>query len=232
MPKSVLAFAMLLAAASAARALTPKAEAFVRESGLDPASAAVRWADKEGTIVTILRDEEKKYSLESLAIEGKKLKVIDFVACRWLVRNLKADFAGTPWPPKGLDITYTTMEERKLAINKAFDHPPMPTPEAQEYLKSIGVDPASEDVGLAHQAGEIQTTYMDEPVTYSLEALALAQKKTPLIRFVATRGFIANFKYGYIPVKIPGKDFEPDFLTPAERALIASKPAAPNKNVP
>lgn len=232
MYKSVLALAMLLAAASSARALTPKAEVFVRGSGLDPASAAVRWADKEGTIVTMLRDEEKKYSLESLAIEGKKRQTVDFVVCRWLIRNLKADFEGTPWPPKGVDITYTTMEERKLAINKAFDHPPTPTPEAKEYLKSIGLDTASEDVGLAHQAGEIQTTYMDEPVTYSLEALALAKKKTPLIRFVATRAFIANFKYGYIPVKIPGKNFEPDFLTPDERALIASKPAAPKKNAP
>ena len=120
--KSLMAAVILSAAfAAPARALSPEAEAFVRKAGLDPASAAVRQADGDGTIVTMYRDDEKKFSLESLALEGAKNGVKAFVATRGFIRKLKADFAGTPFLKVGYDGLYLTVEERRLATRKAIE---------------------------------------------------------------------------------------------------------------
>lgn len=99
------------------------------------------------------------------------------------------------------------------------------SPQAESYLRSIGLDPASEEVRLAEQAGEIQTTYMDEPVTFSVESLASEKKKNGLIRFVATRAFIAKLKQSFDTTSIPEKNYESLYLTGDERALVGRKVA-------
>lgn len=99
------------------------------------------------------------------------------------------------------------------------------SPEAEAYLRSVGLDPASEEVRLAEQAGEIQTTYMDEPVTFSVESLASEKKKNGLIRFVATRAFIAKLKQNFDATSIPERNYESLYLTGDERALVGKKVA-------
>ena len=97
-------------------------------------------------------------------------------------------------------------------------------PETAAYLKSIGLNPDSEDVRMAEQAGEIETTFMDEPVTYSVESLARDKKKNGLIRFVATRAFITKLKRNFDSTRIP-ELYESIYLTTDERSLVGRKVA-------
>lgn len=99
------------------------------------------------------------------------------------------------------------------------------SPEAESYLQSIGLDPTSEDVRLAEAAGNVQTTYMDEPVSYSVESLAQEKKKNGLIRFVTTRAFIHRLHKNFNETKIPKKNYEALYLTVAERELVGRKVA-------
>lgn len=99
------------------------------------------------------------------------------------------------------------------------------TPETIAFLQSIGIDPSSEDVRVAHESGEIQTTYMDEPMAVSLESLARAKKKNPVIRFVATRAYIAKLKKDFDNVELLITNYEPTFLTKEERMLVGKKVA-------
>ncbi len=121
MKSLMLAIVAAAALAAPARALSPQAEAFVRKSGLDPASAAVRLAESDGTITTMYRDDEKKFSLESLALEGAKNGVKAFVATRGFIHKLQTDYASTPFLTVGYDGLYLTMEERKLATRKMLE---------------------------------------------------------------------------------------------------------------
>lgn len=67
------------------------------------------------------------------------------------------------------------------------------TPQAADFLKSAGLDPASPDVVAADKDGVIQTTLRGDPATYSLEKLA-SEKKTNAVRsFVATRKVIMGW---------------------------------------
>lgn len=118
-----LALVLLVSAALAApaRALSPTAKDFVRKAGLDPESAAVRAADADGTITTVYQGDEKKYSVESLALEGAKNGLKAFVATRGFIRKLNADYAGTPFPTSGYDGLYLTVKERKLALRKMVE---------------------------------------------------------------------------------------------------------------
>ena len=104
-----------------ALALSPEAADFVRKAGLDPASATVKAADADGTIVTIFHDDEKQFSLESLAIEKAKNGVNAFVFTRTFIRKLKANYAGTPFPTSSYDGLYLTLDERKLAMRKMVE---------------------------------------------------------------------------------------------------------------
>jgi hypothetical protein len=120
MHKFILAPAALIAAAlaSSAHALSPAAKIFVRKAGLDPASASVIQADKDGDISSIYRDKPVKNSLESLAIKGSKKGVLSFVTSREFIRSLEADFEGTVIPKTGFDRIYLTTEERDLVLRK------------------------------------------------------------------------------------------------------------------
>jgi len=98
------------------------------------------------------------------------------------------------------------------------------SPEAEEYLKTIGFDPASEDVRLAEAAGEIQTSFMDEDVTYSLELLAAGKKKkNQLTNFITTRAFMARLQKDFNGTKVPAKNYEALYLTTEERQMVGRK---------
>lgn len=108
-------------ALSGSKELSPQAEKFIRSIGLDPKSKEVMQAAADGTIVTLYRDDEKRFSLESLALEGAKNGVRMFVATRWFIHNLKADYENTPFLTADYDGLYLTMDERKLATRKMIE---------------------------------------------------------------------------------------------------------------
>ncbi len=120
MKSLMVALVVAAAFAAPARALSPETEAFLRTAGLDPASDAVRLAEEDGEIVTMYRDDEKTFSLDSLARDGAKNGIKAFVATRGFIRRLKADFAGTPFLKTNYDGLYLTLEERRLATRKAI----------------------------------------------------------------------------------------------------------------
>jgi len=97
------------------------------------------------------------------------------------------------------------------------------TPEQGTYLSSIGLNPASEDVRIAEKDGEISTTFMDEPTTFSLVSMISEKKKNGLIRFVTTRAFISKLKQSFDSVSIPATNFETLYLTQDERTMAGRK---------
>jgi len=66
--------------------------------------------------------------------------------------------------------------------------------QATDFLLSISIDPASEDVKLAERDGVIKTEYSGDPEEYSLESLALAKKTNGVKCFINTRLFIRSLK--------------------------------------
>lgn len=120
MKSLVFALAVSAVLAAPAQALSPETEAFIRNVGLDPASASVRQADEEGPVSTVYQGDQKVYSLDSLARDGAKNGLKAFVSTREFIRKLKVNFAGTPVPSAGYDGLYLTVEERKLALRKIF----------------------------------------------------------------------------------------------------------------
>ncbi len=99
------------------------------------------------------------------------------------------------------------------------------SPEASAFIQSIGLDPNSENVQLAEAAGEIETTYMDDVVKFSVESLAAAKKKNQLLNFIATRAFVARLKRDFNGTSLPEKNYEALYLTAAERQLVGRKVA-------
>ena len=97
------------------------------------------------------------------------------------------------------------------------------SPQAEAYMKSIGLDPRSKDVMLADADGVIVTTYEGDPAEYSLDQLALGRKKNGVRAFVGTRVFIARIKEDYARTNIPTANYDPLYLTNDERALVGRK---------
>lgn len=98
--------------------LAPATIAFLGSIGLDPESEDVQIAHQDGTISSIFRGKEISHSLESLAKEGSKKGVSNFITSRVFIRKLKADFAGTSIPKVGYDGIYLTKDERMLVTDK------------------------------------------------------------------------------------------------------------------
>lgn len=101
-----------------ALALSPPASAFVRALGLDPDSDAVRVADADGDIEGQVMGDPETFSLERLVRENRPTAVRQFIATRWFVHQLKADFAHTPLIRDGYNSAFLTAEERQLVGRK------------------------------------------------------------------------------------------------------------------
>lgn len=121
MRSSVLAFLLSAVLVTPAWALSPAAEAFVRGAGLDPGSADVVAADKDGVIETTYRGDPATFSLEALALKKMANGVRSFVVTRKVIRELKASFASYKLPAggiEGFDGLYLTPSERELMAKK------------------------------------------------------------------------------------------------------------------
>ena len=66
--------------------------------------------------------------------------------------------------------------------------------QAADFLRSISIDPASQDVKLADRDGIIKTEYNGDPEEYSLESIAIAKKVNGVKCFIASRAFIRSLK--------------------------------------
>ncbi len=113
----IIAFVAVAALAAPSFALSPEAEAFIRSIGQDPNSAAVRAADKDGTISTTFRGDPVAYSLESLAHEKKKNGVLAFITTRAFIKKLAVN-PSTPFPKPYYDGMYLTSAERDIVTDK------------------------------------------------------------------------------------------------------------------
>lgn len=99
------------------------------------------------------------------------------------------------------------------------------SPEAEAFLKGIGLDPASASVRAAEQEGTISTTFRGDSAEFSLESLAVEKKKNGVLAFIATRAFIK--KLGSNPkTPFPKTGYDGMYLTKDERNLVADKIAA------
>jgi hypothetical protein len=116
--KKLIVILALSAVAISAHALSPKAESFLRQAGLDPQAPEVRRAEQDGVIHTDYNGDPEAHSLESLAATGKTNRVRTFVGTREFIRRLKKDSAGTPIPRSNYDPLYLTPEERELVLKK------------------------------------------------------------------------------------------------------------------
>ena len=114
---SLLLVTILVFAASPSLALSPQAADFIKSIGLDPTSADVVAADKDGVIKSTYRGDPVSHSLESLATEKKVNAVKSFVVSRKVARGLKGNPAGYQLPNGGIehyDGLYLTQAERLL----------------------------------------------------------------------------------------------------------------------
>lgn len=215
-------FAVLLAAP--VHALSPAAQSFLQEAGLDPASAEVRAADADGAILAPdCMGKDNVNSLESLAKEKSKKGVIAFVLTRTFIREVNADFVKSPKEPKEFQGCFLTLKERRLAIRKIMGRTPGLSQQATAFVKSIGLDPETGDVFMVEQHGEIKGTYLGDPMTYSLESLARQKKKNGVIRFVTTRAFISRLEKNFDATQMPTENYDASFLTEEEVALVRKK---------
>lgn len=125
---------------------------------------------------------------------------------------------------EAVKISLTALAETLYSDSRC---PAAATPaEADAFLKSIGPDPASEDVALAKADGEIKSTYLGDPVAYSVASLAGEKRKNALTSFVATRAFVARLKKSFDSTPLPKTNYEAAFLTGAERQLVGTKVAS------
>jgi len=96
-------------------------------------------------------------------------------------------------------------------------------PETAEFLRSIGVDPESEDVVATEAEGTVATEYDGDPVEYSLDSLAAEKKKNGIVTFIGTRTFIRRLKKDWDGTSIPRTNYDPKFLTRAELGMAGRK---------
>lgn len=118
LPVLVLVGLLLALRPLPASAMTPAAAAFLRSVGLDPDSAPVRTADADGEIQGQVMGDPEVFSLERLARESRPAAVKQFVATRWFIHQLKADFDHTPLLKDGYNASFLTSEERQLVGRK------------------------------------------------------------------------------------------------------------------
>lgn len=215
----ILTLAAAAGLAVPATALSPAAEEFLRSAGLDPASEAVRLADQDGTIVTTYYGDPESNSLESLAKKGKRHGAASFVHTRGYLRKLKNDYAATPMPSGDFFSIYLTKAEHRFVRRKYAKLPEALPSETRAYLRSIGLDPDSEEVHAAESAGTVETTNGDGPASVSLHSLVREKKREALIRFVAARA--AKEAKTPTPPPVSGASAPPS-MTPATAKYLSS----------
>ena len=99
------------------------------------------------------------------------------------------------------------------------------SPQAADFIQSIGMNPTDADVVAADKDGAIQTTYRGDPVSNSLEELAAAKKANAVKNFVFTRKLIRQLKANFSAsnMALPSPNYDALYLTESERALVGKK---------
>lgn len=107
---------------------------------------------------------------------------------------------------------------------KAAPVPEAPlSPRTIAFLKSIGLDPGSEDVQIAHEDGVISSVFRGKPISNSLESLAKEGSEKGVTSFITTRVFIRRLKADFAGTPIPKVGYDGIYLTKEERLLVADK---------
>ena len=99
---------------------------------------------------------------------------------------------------------------------------------AIDFLLSISVDPASENVKLADQDGTVKTIVAGDPEENSLESLAIAKKTNGVKNFINTRVLVRRLKADFSNTEIPKAGdslypYDPRYMTVDERKLVGKK---------
>lgn len=97
------------------------------------------------------------------------------------------------------------------------------TPETEQYLRSIGLNPASPEVVAVDEEGPLSTTYDGDVSVFSLDSLASQKKKNGVNSFIGTRTFIRRLKENFAGTSIPKSNYDPMYLTPEERGQVGRK---------
>jgi len=97
------------------------------------------------------------------------------------------------------------------------------TPETEQYLRTIGLDPQSADVVAVDAEGPVSTDYDGDVSEFSLDTLAAQKKKNGINSFIGTRTFIRKLKENFAGTSIPKTNYDPMYLTPAERGQVGRK---------
>lgn len=97
------------------------------------------------------------------------------------------------------------------------------TPETDQYLRSIGLDPASRDIVAVDAEGPVSTSYDGDAEEFSLDILAAQKKKNGINSFIGTRVFIRRLKENFAGTSIPKTNYDPMYLTPEERGQVGRK---------
>lgn len=96
------------------------------------------------------------------------------------------------------------------------------SPEAENFLRKIGLDPGSEAVRAAEAEGTIATTFRGDAASFSLESLALEKKRNGVLAFITTRAFIRKLEQDP-GTPIPKENYDGMYLTANQRKLVARK---------
>lgn len=96
-------------------------------------------------------------------------------------------------------------------------------PETAKFLRSIGIDPESDEIALIYSEGPVETAYQGDPQTHSLDTLAAEKAKNATKRFITTRNFIRALKQDFEKTSIPPEGYDGLYLTLEERKLALKK---------
>jgi hypothetical protein len=159
-----------------------------------------------------VKDSEKYTSTETLrsglVLEWKPNRKVNNI------RTLKKAWGGHAAVILAALLAITTGEA--LALSR----------QATDFLLSISIDPASDDVKLADQDGIIETGYVVGPKEFSLESLAIAKNANGVKCFINMRVFIRGLKAdpGHTAKVGPGHPLYncalADYLTMEEKILV------------
>lgn len=105
-----------LAATPSAASMPIETANYLRSIGIDPESKDVVSVYAEGPVTTEYNGDEEIYSLDTMAAQKMKNRIVTFIGTRLFIRRLKTNFAGTP--KTNYDPMYLTPEERPLAARK------------------------------------------------------------------------------------------------------------------
>lgn len=212
--------------AAPAAALTPQTESFLKELAIDAKAPGVVAVAAD----SVTTESGVVYTLDSLAAKRDENGVKSFLVTRGFLYDFRNDCESQFPDDEYYNILYLSIAERKFiaktlmaSFPKVVDSAPALSAETAEFIKSAGLDPASEEVKRARADGTIETVRGDNPVSYSLESLAKEKNGTGAIKFVKARVLIHKLKTD--PASVPrnergGIEVETRYLTLKERRLV------------